>query len=428
MTHRGWAPHAATLLPTGQVLITGGSSPFPAEASATAELYDPTSETFTPMNSMSQPRSNHTATLLSNGHVLVVGGVTSETIPTGEKVDRNLNSAELWIPSRAIATTKFSSTTFTVNSANDADDGTCDATHCSLREAINTANAHAGADTIAFNISGEGPHTIQPTSALPDITDPVVIDGYTQSGASPNTNPVGQGLNTVLKIELDGTNAGALVNGLTITARSSTVRGLTINRFTADGIRLETNGSNVIAGNFIGTDVTGTMALGNSSMGVHMVSAANNTIGGKTPEAVNLISGNGSNGVMFNGPLTVGNVVQGNLVGTDVSGAVALGNNNGVHNFNGSNNTIGGTTAAARNVISGNAGAGVSIFSSAGSGATGNLVQGNFIGTDISGSGNLGNSTGVLIPNPPKDTDGRREGSGRGWVRELQGRWPGVLG
>ena len=104
MTQRGWTPHAATLLPTGQVLITGGSIPFSATpgqpdiARATTELYDPTSETFTQMNSMSQARWSHTATLLSNGHVLVVGGVTTETIPTGERVARNLNSAELWIP------------------------------------------------------------------------------------------------------------------------------------------------------------------------------------------------------------------------------------------------------------------------------------------------------------------------------------------
>ena len=81
-------------------------------------------------------------------------------------------------------------TTFTVNSTNDVDDGTCDATHCSLREAINAANANSGTDTIAFNISGAGPHTIQPTSALPTITDPVVIDGYTQPGASPTQIPL----------------------------------------------------------------------------------------------------------------------------------------------------------------------------------------------------------------------------------------------
>ena len=69
---------------------------------------------------------------------------------------------------------------FTVNSFDNADDGVCDASHCSLREAINTANALAGSDTIAFNIPGPAPHSIQPTSYLPTATDPAAIDGTTR--------------------------------------------------------------------------------------------------------------------------------------------------------------------------------------------------------------------------------------------------------
>jgi len=127
-------------------------------------------------------------------------------------------------------------TTFTVNTTDDIDDGTCGATHCSLCEAINTANANAGPDTITFNIPGPGPHTIQPTSALPTITDMVIIDGYTQPGATTNTNGPGLGINAVLMIELDGSNAGVGVSGLRITAGNSTVRGLVINRFNNHGI------------------------------------------------------------------------------------------------------------------------------------------------------------------------------------------------
>ena len=127
----------------------------------------------------------------------------------------------------------------TVNSTGDGGetstgDGVCDngTGACTLRAAIEEANASAGTDTIAFNIPGTGPHAIQPASALPTITDPVVIDGYTQTGASPNTNPVTTGSNAVLKIELDGSNAGASsVDGLLITTGSSVVRGLVINRF-----------------------------------------------------------------------------------------------------------------------------------------------------------------------------------------------------
>jgi CSLREA domain-containing protein len=300
-------------------------------------------------------------------------------------------------------TAQAAATTFIVNSTNDVDDGTCDATHCSLREAINAANANSGTDTIAFNISGAGPHTIQPASALPTITDPVIIDGYTQPGASPNTNGPGLGLNTVLKIELDGTDAGAFIHGLDITAGSSTVRGLVINRFGIDshGISLHTNGGNVIEGNFIGTDVTGSVDLGNGQDGVNIGFAApNNIIGGTTSNARNLISGN-TNGVSISGSGATGNVVQGNLIGTDVTGTVALGNLRGIW-VSSALNTIGGTTPGARNVISGNTGS--SIFSRGiriyGAAATGNKVQGNFIGTDVTGTGDLGNLIdGVAISN-----------------------------
>ena len=289
-------------------------------------------------------------------------------------------------------------TTFTVTKTADTADGTCDA-DCSLREAITAATANAGTDTIAFAIPGGGPHTIQSASALPTITDPVIIDGYTQSGASANTNSVasGLGLNTVLKIELDGTNAGAGANGLLITAGDSRVRGLAISRFviggpnSGAGIHLSTNGGNVIDGNFLGTNVTGTVALGGG--GVIMLGGAGNTIGGTTAEARNVISGNG-NGVSISGGVggSSGNLVQGNFIGTDVTGTVDLGNQlEGIIAF-GDNNTIGGTTASARNIISGNSRRGVQLGV-----GSGNLVQGNFIGTDVTGMVALGNTLGGVL-------------------------------
>jgi hypothetical protein len=155
----------------------------------------------------------------------------------------------------------------------------------SLRQAIIDANTVAGTDTITFNIPGAGPHTIQLLSALPVISEPVVIDGYTQPGTSPNTSGPGLGTNAVLEIELDGTNAGADVNGLHIVAGSSTVRGLVINRFEGTGIVLETNGGNILEGNFIGTDTTGTDGLSNFIGGILITRAENNTIGGTTAGA-----------------------------------------------------------------------------------------------------------------------------------------------
>jgi CSLREA domain-containing protein len=284
--------------------------------------------------------------------------------------------------------------TFTVTKTADTNDGTCDA-DCSLREAINAANVNTGTDTIAFNIPGAGPHTIQPTSPLPEITDPVIIDGYTQPGASPNTNGPGLGSNAVLQIELDGSITAGPENGLHITAGNSVVRGLVVNRCGGStgtaGIMLETNGGNVIEGNFIGTDITGTTALGNSAAGVWIKDVPNNTIGGTSPAARNIISGNGEyGGIFINLEGATGNLVQGNFIGTDINGTVALGNQCSGVLVNAPNNTIGGLTSGARNIISGNGAikqcSGVVI-----SGLSGNLVQGNFIGTDVAGSVALGN-------------------------------------
>ena len=301
----------------------------------------------------------------------------------------------------------FEASILWVNSNDDVDDTVCDATHCSLREAINASNAIPNTDTIAFHIPGAGPHTIQPTSALPTITDPVIIDGYTQPGASPNTNPVGQGLNTVLKIEPDGTNAGG--SGLVINAGHTTVKGLVINRFHGIGIVLDGIGGNVIEGNFIGTDVTGTFDLGNFGSGVFISAASDNMIGGTAAGAGNVISGNNVAGVsIVNG--SMGNTVQGNFIGTDVTGTLAVGNRfDGVEIENAPGNLIGGTTAGAGNLLSGNH-SGIYI---GGFGATGNLVLGNLIGTDAKGIGALGNiGDGIEVRNANGNTIGGTGSSG----------------
>lgn len=237
--------------------------------------------------------------------------------------------------------------TFTVTNTSDSGAG-------SLRQAILDANINLGTDTINFNIPGAGPHTIQPLSTLPTITDPVIIDGYTQPGASPNTNGPSLGINAVLKIELDGSNAGINVDGFHITSGSSTIRGLVINHFRW-GIALDGNGANIIEGNFIGTDATGTTALGNG-FGVYIFNwSPNNIIGGATPGARNLISGNNSDGVHVYGHW---NVVQGNLVGTDVNGSANLGNNGyGIRFDNTDNHTV------SDNIVAYNAVGGIILFS-----------------------------------------------------------------
>ncbi|MDQ3814350.1 MAG: hypothetical protein M3347_10415, partial [Armatimonadota bacterium] len=152
----------------------------------------------------------------------------------------------------------------------------------SLREAITAANARFGA-VILFRIPGPGPYPITPTSTLPPITFSTIIDGTSQPGFS--GTPI---------IELNGSSAGPNVSGLTITGGNSVVRGLAINRFQGNGIVLQTNGGNVLQGNFIGTAGDGSTNLGNTGAGVLIDGVGSNTVGGLTPGASNLIAFNGT--------------------------------------------------------------------------------------------------------------------------------------
>lgn len=144
--------------------------------------------------------------------------------------------------------------TFVVTSDDDGG-GVCDATHCSLREAIEAANLGPGADTIGFAIPGGGVRTIRPATPLPVVTGPVVIDGYTQQPCSSNPPPCSRPREpfkpAVLLVDLDGTDVGGSDAGLVLAGGGNTVRGLGISHFGGDGIRLETAGSNRIADNRI---------------------------------------------------------------------------------------------------------------------------------------------------------------------------------
>ena len=245
----------------------------------------------------------------------------------------------------------------------------------SLREAIIAANNTSGADTIAFNIAGAGPHTINLGSELNTITDTVTIDGWSEPDYA--STPV---------IELNGVSAGVSADGLRLGAGSggSTIRGLIINRFGDDGIQISAGSDgNTIVGNWIGIGVDGVTDLGNSSDGIEITSA-NNIIGGTTAAERNVISGNNSEGISVDGVTATGNIVVGNYIGTDVTGTAAVGNTSiGIHiNSGASNNQIGGTATGERNVISGNLNDGLVI---GGTGTSGNIVQGNYIGVDVTG-------------------------------------------
>jgi hypothetical protein len=155
--------------------------------------------------------------------------------------------------------------------------------------------------------------------------------------------------------------------------------------------------SNKISGNIIGLDVTGTIALPNAFQGVAIYgSASSNTVGGTTAASPNIISGNTGSGIAITDVGTKMNKVQQNLIGTDIHGTSAVPNNTGVQIFGGAtSNTIGGSTASTGNVISGNNFQGVTISDT---GTKSNTVAGNFIGINNTGAAALPNTAaGVSI-------------------------------
>ncbi|MEW6128691.1 MAG: C25 family cysteine peptidase [Acidobacteriota bacterium] len=378
----------------GKIYVCGGFTCC-FTAFNTVYEYDPTSNNWTTKAPMPSARWQ-TQAVVADGKIYVVGG--------GDAASNALSANEaytplevLWSSSNTTAATISQTgvatgmargdTTITATSTSVAVSGNTmlhvaavgnlnDSGTGSLRQAILDANSNAGTDTIDFCIPGAAPYTINLLAALPTITDPVIIDGKTQSGFV--SSPI---------IELNGASAGAGANGLHITAGNSTMQGLVINRFSLHGILLETNGSNVIQCNYIGTDVNGSADLGNADSGVFINNAPNNTIGGITNAARNVIAGNDFRNLYINGAAAINNLVQGNYIGTNAAGAGALGGNYGVWISAASMNTVGGAVAGARNLISGNI-VGVELTS----GATNNQVQGNYIGTDVTGASAIANT------------------------------------
>ena len=281
----------------------------------------------------------------------------------------------------------------TVDSTLDTPDATvgngiCDdgAGHCTLRAAIQEANSAPDTSSIAFAISGTGVKTFLPATPLPAITEPLIIDGYTQTGASPNTAVSPRPFNGTLLIVIDGsTSTAPNSNGITIDASDVVVRGLVVHSFSFDGFNVEGN-SNIIAGNYIGTDQTGLLDKGNTERGVGNGpgTSSNLVIGGLEPEDRNIISGNDGPGISPNAGST-GWKVLGSYVGLGSDGLTSVANSTyggsgGLSIDNDDNHTVGGSLAGSTNVISGNNSFGIFPDN------TKNLtIQGNIIGPDWKG-------------------------------------------
>ena len=356
---------------------------------------------------------------------------------------------------------------FVVDSVRDEDDaqigdGFCASYYgeCTLRAAIEEANTIAGSDSIQFHIPTPALPTIVPGYPLPPILEGVTIDGTTQPPVNGQAlveidgESAGAGVPGLLLVASGITLRGLVINrfgGAAIDIQSGSGDRIEANRIGTDvagsvarpnqgpGIIVEANDDhviggtspsqrnlisgnvgpgiridggilgadgtgNLIEGNFIGLDASGLVALGNGD-GVEIHFASGNTIGGATAGTGNVICCNGLYDVFIDSVPTccpTVDIVQGNLIGTNVNGA-RLPNftDYGIFMGNVQGGTIGGTVAAARNVIAGHGTSGVEIDASLQV-----LVQGNYIGTDSSGTIPIGNGTGLYVLDSSVNTIG----------------------
>lgn len=327
-------------------------------------------------------------------------------------------SAALLLFALLLLSPSAAAATFVVNSTADPGDGVCDATECTLREALHAQGD--GPRTINFNIPGTGPFTItlvsdlldELTSARSDLT----IDGYTQPGSHPNTADVGS--NAVLPVVVDGAN---LYLGLRLNHRN-TVRGLVLQRFSTPFWII--GDDNVVTGCFIGTDATGTLPRGNG-VGVYIKplrvrgmyedtahAPVRNRIGGPLASDRNVIAASAGAGVLLDSTEVVTkpyllvstneNVIEGNLIGISVTGEPAGNHGYGIDIPGASSRNV-----FRRNVISGNFQGGIRIAGvlwpccpSMHYPAIENAITGNLIGTGAAGTGAIPNGMGIkLEPN-----------------------------
>ena len=258
--------------------------------------------------------------------------------------------------------------------------------------------------TVVFNIPTSDPgfannvFTIKPTYLMVAPGAGTTIDGSTQTTFTGDTNPSGP------EVVLDGSQIAVqnlFASGFDLRDANCKVKNLVISGFNTQGVLIEGTGAtaNIVSGCYIGTNATGTTAMPNTFPGVEIVGGAHgNTIGGTTAAARNLISGNSAQGVSIHDSGTTTNMVQGNYIGLNATGTAAIPNAYaGVEIFGGAtNNTIGSSSnAGGRNIISGNSAQGIAITDA---GSNSNKVPGNIIGLNPAGTAAIGNQfEGIAI-------------------------------
>ncbi|HXV14381.1 MAG TPA: FlgD immunoglobulin-like domain containing protein, partial [Candidatus Krumholzibacteria bacterium] len=258
-----------------------------------------------------------------------------------------------------------------------------------LRSAIAQANAIVGPQVIRFDIPGAGPHVIDVmVQGLPAVTDALTIDGFTQPGASPNTNPFGSPSNAQIKIQISGSSFAA---GLHFQALG-TLRGVAISGFNPACVLVEAAGV-AIEGNYIGTDASGLAAGANPQVdGIRILAPGACLVGGVTPAARNVICNSLSAGIQIDG--AGGVEVYGNYIGVRSDAISPLSNWSGVRIMNGATNARVGSSSIAPpfnpaegNLIMGNTHYGVLVE---GSGTISNAIVGNTMVSNTMGLIDLG--------------------------------------
>ena len=288
--------------------------------------------------------------------------------------------------------------TFTVNTSSDSNDGSCMPALCSLRDAIDAANA-AGGGIITFNIPGGWPQTINIQSSLPDVTAPVNIDGTSQPGTPPGKPGVtisGNGVVNPSGIDLAPGSGGSTVRGLALQGYETGGEGAP-----AYGLDVRSD-NNTVVGNYVGLYADASSGYG-SDYGI-IVTGNNNTIGGPAGDANVVVSGVQQAIAIqptTGGPSPVGNVVQGNLIGLQPDGTPSGGAGNGIL-VSGATGTVIGDNLGPSDLSLldpslGNVIAGTGDAIRLGAGSTGTIVAGNFVGVDRSGTQTSPNADGVVV-------------------------------
>ena len=318
-TNTATPTNTATNTPTNTVVPTPTNSP---TATPTNTSVPTATNTATPTNTATDTPTNTVVPTPTNSPTATP---TNTSVPTATNTATPTNTAtDTPTPTNTAAPTATATPTLTATHTPTPTStstaaatiltvtNTLDSGAGSLRQAILDSNAFGpGPNTVDFDVAPAGDQTITVLSALPPVTVPVVLDGTTQPGFV--GSPV---------IELEGTSAGVGVDGLVVTAGSSTIKGLVIANFGGSGVVLTTNGGNVVEGDFIGTTISGLTAAGNLGDGVRVTSSGN-AVGVFTAGGWNIIANNGGYGVSVTS--AADNAISSTSLYLNGAGGIALG-------------------------------------------------------------------------------------------------------